>query len=121
MLLPNATEQLLRRDGGATSAVLPLYDRSLFDELDGLDEIKAIDIKFALARAEQVSALSQKGMLGGLYKIGKDLNAATVSTRVSVGQSRKTFLKSGVQDEVTELFRRSTCTTWPSFTALIAA
>lgn len=80
----------------------PLYDRSLIDELEGLDEIKAIDIKFALARAEQVSALSQKGMLGGLYKIGKDLNAATVSTRVSVGQSRKTFLKSGVQDEVTE-------------------
>jgi hypothetical protein len=81
----------------------PLYDRSLIDQLDSLDEFKALDIKFQLSRAEQLEPADQAGMLGGLIAVGQDADAVTVETRVSVGQSRAQRLSQRLRGEVHEL------------------
>lgn len=81
----------------------PLYDRSLLEELEALDDIKAVDVKFAVSRAEQVEGLRHDGMFAALLRVGRDVDAITISTKVSVGPSRKHFLRSDVHSEILEL------------------
>jgi hypothetical protein len=81
----------------------PLYDRSLIDQLDELDNIRALDIKFDLSRPEVIARADEQGMLGGLIGVGSQAAAATVETRVSVGHSRTRELSQRLRGEVHEL------------------
>jgi hypothetical protein len=78
----------------------PLYDRSLIDLLEGLDEIKAVELKIQLSRAEQLEQAGQGGLFAGLIDVGREADAAVISTRISVGMSRRNFLSPSVRQEV---------------------
>ncbi|MGH7488123.1 MAG: hypothetical protein ACREMY_21380 [bacterium] len=82
---------------------VPLYDRSLIDQLDALDEVKAVQIKFELSKADQRAQAAQVGLFAGLLQVGQSTGAVTIDTKVSVGQKRSIFLNHEVKDEVTGL------------------
>jgi hypothetical protein len=99
----NRLQTYIREQADQRVRFFPLFDRSLIDQLEQLEEIKALDIKFQLPRAEQVAAANQRGMLGGLISVGQQADAVTIQTRVSVGQSRTQFLSQRLRGEVHEL------------------
>lgn len=93
----------LHERGNEHVRFFPLYDRSLIDQLDELDDIKALDIKFQVSEAEQLDEADRQGMIGGLLAVGHDADAVTVETRVSVGRSRARYLSQRIRGEVHEL------------------
>jgi hypothetical protein len=78
----------------------PLYDRSLIDQLEELDEIKAVEIKMRLSQAGQLEEAQRGGLFGGLIDLGRRTEALSISTKISVAQSRRDFLSRNVRQEV---------------------
>src|SRR6266487_1563081 len=95
----NRLAAYLRDRSNESIRFFPLYDRSLIDQLAALDDIKAVDVKIQLGRADQVAQAQGGGLFGGLFAVGQEAEAATITTRVSVGHQRR-FLNRQVQDEV---------------------
>jgi hypothetical protein len=85
----------------------PLYDRSLIDQLEQLDDIKAVEIKMQLSRAEELERAQRGGLFGGLIDVGEQADAAVITTKVSVGTSRTRFLNPRVRQEVGNLVDRA--------------
>lgn len=81
----------------------PLYDRTLIDQLRELDDIKSVEVKLQMSKAEHMADLRDRGLFGGILGIGEATDAVTVSTKVSVGQSRKHFLSGIVRGEVIDI------------------
>ncbi len=85
----------------------PLYDRTLVDQLQALDDIKAVEIQMQVPRAEQLAEAARGGLFGGLITVGQEAEALVVTAKVSVGRSRRHFLNRGMRDEVVGLAPRA--------------
>jgi hypothetical protein len=84
-----------------------LYDRTLIDQLHDLDELTALDFRVVRSDPAQDAIDRRLGLLRGAFALHREAEAATVTTSVSVGRSRRRQLSEEIREDVLELAERS--------------
>jgi hypothetical protein len=86
---------------------IQLYDRSLLDQLQQLDDLTAIQLRITRSDAAQAVADGDLGLLGGLFALYRGSESATVETKMSVGRSRSRELNENMRGDLLALAERA--------------